>query len=325
MATAVVDAGARRGVVGLPLRAIQAVVARRMAATARVLPSTPPPWRWVLGPPIDSTAHLVSLTRLSPHPSCSPAPTRRRGSGRLVVAKIGAEEAGFPVGRIGCYLKKGRYTQRVGISAPVYLAAEASPIVYLFLTNPSNPVLALAGNVAWDNKKNRIIPRYVLLAIRNDDELGKLLAGVTIAHGGVLPNINPVLLPKEDRREIRQAGQVPQEAGAQKSVGAMPAGILGEDEGTNEMFLQAPPSCLPLTAGCNASSPAIASGDGELAPAPFRRCPSDPRPPPPPSPAIRSLLPRAGLKGNRKGEKSERRERERGEEGKGEPICQWVS
>jgi histone H2A len=37
----------------------------------------------------------------------------------------------------------------------------------------------------------------VLLAIRNDEELGKLLAGVTIAHGGVLPNINPVLLPKK--------------------------------------------------------------------------------------------------------------------------------
>uniref|UniRef100_A0A0E0KXQ4 Histone H2A n=1 Tax=Oryza punctata TaxID=4537 RepID=A0A0E0KXQ4_ORYPU len=87
----------------------------------------------------------------------------------------------FPVGRIGRYLKKGRYAQRVGTGAPVYLAA----------------VLELAGNAARDNKKNRIIPRHVLLAIRNDEELGKLLAGVTIAHGGVLPNINPVLLPKK--------------------------------------------------------------------------------------------------------------------------------
>lgn len=58
-------------------------------------------------------------------------------------------------------------------------------------------VLELAGNAARDNKKNRIIPRHVLLAVRNDEELGKLLAGVTIAHGGVLPNINPVLLPKK--------------------------------------------------------------------------------------------------------------------------------
>ncbi|KAL6332651.1 hypothetical protein AAG906_009991 [Vitis piasezkii] len=61
----------------------------------------------------------------------------------------------------------------------------------------SSEVLELAGNAAWDNQKHRIIPRHVLLAVRNDEELGKLLAGVTIAHGGVLPNINPVLLPKK--------------------------------------------------------------------------------------------------------------------------------
>ncbi|KAI3911374.1 hypothetical protein MKW98_010261 [Papaver atlanticum] len=29
----------------------------------------------------------------------------------------------FPVGRIGRYLKKGRYAQRIGSGAPVYLAA----------------------------------------------------------------------------------------------------------------------------------------------------------------------------------------------------------
>ncbi|CAK9163671.1 unnamed protein product, partial [Ilex paraguariensis] len=58
-------------------------------------------------------------------------------------------------------------------------------------------VLELAGNAARDNKKNRINPRHVLLAVRNDEELGKLLQGVTIASGGVLPNINPVLLPKK--------------------------------------------------------------------------------------------------------------------------------
>lgn len=58
-------------------------------------------------------------------------------------------------------------------------------------------VLELAGNAARDNKKTRINPRHVLLAVRNDDELGKLLQGVTIASGGVLPNINPVLLPKK--------------------------------------------------------------------------------------------------------------------------------
>ena len=34
-------------------------------------------------------------------------------------------------------------------------------------------------------------------SLRNDEELNKLLAGVTIAQGGVLPNIQAVLLPKK--------------------------------------------------------------------------------------------------------------------------------
>ncbi|KAJ0509047.1 putative transcription factor Hap3/NF-YB family [Helianthus annuus] len=95
----------------------------------------------------------------------------------------------FPVGRIARFLKKGRYAQRTGSGAPIYLAAV---LEYL-----AAEVLELAGNAARDNKKTRINPRHVQLAVRNDEELGKLLAGVTIASGGVLPNINPVLLPKK--------------------------------------------------------------------------------------------------------------------------------
>ena len=40
------------------------------------------------------------------------------------------------------------------------------------------------------------MPRHIQLAIRNDEELSKLLGTVTIAAGGVLPNIHSVLLPK---------------------------------------------------------------------------------------------------------------------------------
>merc|ERR1712096_583412 len=65
---------------------------------------------------------------------------------------------------------------------------------------PSSKILELAGNAARDNKKTRIIPRHLQLAIRNDEELNKLLAGVTIAQGGVLPNIQAVLLPKKTEK-----------------------------------------------------------------------------------------------------------------------------
>lgn len=44
--------------------------------------------------------------------------------------------------------------------------------------------------VSWDNKNNRIVPRHVQIAVRNDEELSKLLGAVTIANGGVLPNIH---------------------------------------------------------------------------------------------------------------------------------------
>ncbi|XP_059716470.1 core histone macro-H2A.1 isoform X4 [Haemorhous mexicanus] len=95
----------------------------------------------------------------------------------------------FPVGRMLRYIKKGHPKYRIGVGAPVYMAA-----VLEYLTAE---ILELAGNAARDNKKGRVTPRHILLAVANDEELNQLLKGVTIASGGVLPNIHPELLAKK--------------------------------------------------------------------------------------------------------------------------------
>ncbi len=129
-----------------------------------------------------NSEHLSSLYKMSGRGKAGKA----KGKSKTRSSRAGLQ---FPVGRVHRFLRKGNYAARVGAGAPVYMAA-----VLEYLTAE---ILELAGNAARDNKKSRIIPRHLQLAVRNDEELNKLMSGVTIAQGGVLPNIQSVLLPKK--------------------------------------------------------------------------------------------------------------------------------
>ncbi|EFH47238.1 predicted protein [Arabidopsis lyrata subsp. lyrata] len=82
--------------------------------------------------------------------------------------------------------------ERVGTGAPVYLVAV---LEYL-----AAEVLELAGTLQELTKRT--------VAVSNDEELGTLLKGVTIAHSGVLPNKNPILLPKKSEKAATKQSQV---------------------------------------------------------------------------------------------------------------------
>ena len=92
------------------------------------------------------------------------------------------------MGRTTRYLKHGRYASQVGVGAGIFAAAA---LEYL-----ANEILELAGDACHQHKKKTIAPRHIQLAIRNDDELHKLMYEAMIAEGGVLPNVQSFLFPK---------------------------------------------------------------------------------------------------------------------------------
>lgn len=103
----------------------------------------------------------------------------------------------FPVTRVADMMR-ARLGARVRIArtGSVYLAAVLEYICA--------EILELAGNAARDNRRRRIAPRHLYLAVVNDDELSRLFLyarTATLTRGGVLPNIFAFLLPQKPKSD----------------------------------------------------------------------------------------------------------------------------
>ena len=78
-------------------------------------------------------------------------------------------------------IRRGRYSGGVGVGGGVFMAAVLEYIC--------SEILELAGENCKVDKRSRITPRHIQLAVRNDPEINKLMCEVMIAEGGVLPHI----------------------------------------------------------------------------------------------------------------------------------------
>ncbi len=87
----------------------------------------------------------------------------------------------FPIPRIHRFLKQQNPSVQVRNGAAVYMAGVLEYLVsflslicvFYFLVFQVAEIAELAGNAARDNKRHRITPRHIFLAIHNDEELVK--------------------------------------------------------------------------------------------------------------------------------------------------------
>ena len=83
----------------------------------------------------------------------------------------------FPVSRVKRLIKDGRYAERISLTTPVFVAG--------ILESIATDILVAAAHAAQDQKKTRIAPSHIQLAIQTDHDLASLFRKTTISQGGV--------------------------------------------------------------------------------------------------------------------------------------------
>eukprot|EP01063_Lacrimia_lanifica_P033549 TRINITY_DN59_c0_g1_i1.p1 TRINITY_DN59_c0_g1~~TRINITY_DN59_c0_g1_i1.p1 ORF type:complete len:377 (+),score=66.52 TRINITY_DN59_c0_g1_i1:61-1191(+) len=103
-----------------------------------------------------------------------------------------SEKAGltFPVSRVKSQLKAGRYGERVSASAAVLLTS--------VMQYAAAELLQLASNAA--GMRHMINPRHLMLAVREDDDLSRMLRNVAFAEAGVAGGVHAAIEEKQGRK-----------------------------------------------------------------------------------------------------------------------------
>ena len=98
--------------------------------------------------------------------------------GNAVSAKSGTK---FSAGRIATYCKNGRYAERIGAGSPIFMSGVLEYLVF--------EILELAAAEAKRDKKQRINPNHIQLAIKNDDELARFFGNGEFCSTQYVPKV----------------------------------------------------------------------------------------------------------------------------------------
>ena len=104
----------------------------------------------------------------------------------------------LPIARVGSLLKKGSNMKAMNKDAKIYGTALTE---YLL-----GEIVDSAARVAHnDHRKKRVTPRHLMLAVKGDKELNRLIGTAThFLESGVVPHINKRLQKKKVKNEAAQ-------------------------------------------------------------------------------------------------------------------------
>ena len=123
-----------------------------------------------------------------------PAGKSSKASKAKAKAISGAQRANItiPPSRIMRLMKRDRMAKTIRRDSSIYLAGVLDYLV--------QEIMELSGNIAEGQKKSRINPRHIKLALADDEELCKIFGSAIIHDGGVPPKIEQALLPKKGKK-----------------------------------------------------------------------------------------------------------------------------